>query len=54
MISSTSNSWTREAWIAAPRAVNSEGFIAAGNVDGARTFVVAGKIEDIVEAILGV
>lgn len=52
-MSSLSNSWIREAWIAAPRAERSEGLIAVGDVDGERT-VVAGKTECRMRAILGV
>lgn len=40
--------------MAAPRAVSSEGLMAAGKVEGERIRVVGGKREDIVEAILGV
>lgn len=53
-MSSRSNSWIREAWMAAPRAARSEGLMAVGEVDGERTVVEEGKADFRREAILGV
>ena len=42
-MSSFSNSWIREAWIAAPRAERDEGSMAVGRVEGDRIRVFCGK-----------
>lgn len=54
MISSASNSWMSEAWIAAPRAANEEGESAVESVEGAKIAVVGGNSEVRREAIRGV
>ena len=53
-MSSRSNSWIREAWMAAPRAARSDGLMAVGEVDGARIVVEGGKVDWRREAIFGV
>lgn len=54
VISSASNSWIREAWIAAPRAAREEGERAVESVEGDMIEVVGGKSETRREAIRGV
>lgn len=54
VISSASNSWISEAWIAAPRAAKEEGERAVERVEGERITVVGGKSETRREAIRGV
>ena len=53
-MSSRSNSWIREAWMAAPRAARSEGFMAVGEVEGERMAVEGGKVDCSRDAIFGV
>ncbi len=53
-MSSVSNSWISEAWMAAPRTASSDGLIAVGDVEGARTTVLSGNAERTAEATLGV
>ena len=53
-MSSFSNSWISEAWIAAPRAASSEGLMAVGYVDGERIAVDSGKTRWRSVAIFGV
>lgn len=53
-MSSLSNSCTRDAWKAAPRADSSEGLMAVVEVDGARIVVFSGKMLRVSWAILGV
>ena len=54
MMSSTSNSWTKEAWMAAPRTESSDGLMAVAEVDGASIVVERGKTRERLDAILGV
>jgi hypothetical protein len=53
-MSSLSNSWTRDAWKAAPRADSSDGLMAVVEVEGARMLVFSGKMLRASWAILGV
>lgn len=53
-MSSLSNSWIKEAWIAAPFAVRSEGFMAMAEVEGERMAVHSGKRDCSFWATLGV
>lgn len=53
-MSSVSNSWMSEAWIAAPLAASSEGLMAVVSTAGARILVFSGKMLRARWAILGV
>jgi hypothetical protein len=53
-MSSLSNSWMSEAWMAAPRDVMSDGLIAVDEVEGDKIVVVEGKMDWRSWEILGV
>ena len=53
-MSSFSNSSTREACMAAPRAARSDGLIAVAEVEGAQTVVDSGKSDWTERATFGV